>query len=102
MISDQVKTYIPKIQEFFKTQPILKAWIFGSCSRGEERPDSDLDLLVDYDRSQRITLLRICGIAADLEDVIGRPIDLVERDCLHPFAIPTSNRDKILIYERNH
>ena len=32
-----------KIAEYFKTQPVLKAWLFGSYSRGEERPDSDVD-----------------------------------------------------------
>ena len=33
---------IKKIAEYFKTQPVLKAWLFGSYSRGEERPDSDV------------------------------------------------------------
>ena len=33
----------------FKTQPVLKAWFFGSYSRGEERPDSDVDILVKLD-----------------------------------------------------
>lgn len=36
-----------KIAEYFKTQPVLKAWLFGSYSRGEERPDSDVDIHVD-------------------------------------------------------
>ena len=36
---------IQKIAEYFKTQPVLKAWLFGSYSRGEERPDSDVDIL---------------------------------------------------------
>ena len=32
------------IAEYFKTQPVLKAWLFGSYSRGEQRPDSDVDI----------------------------------------------------------
>ena len=35
------------IADYFKTQPVLKAWLFGSYSRGEERPDSDVDLVVE-------------------------------------------------------
>lgn len=46
MLSDEVKAMIPKIQEFFKTQPVTRAWLFGSCSRGEETPQSDVDILV--------------------------------------------------------
>lgn len=34
-----------KIAEYFKTQPVLKAWLFGSFARGEETPDSDVDIL---------------------------------------------------------
>ena len=40
---------IETIREYFKTQPVLKAWIFGSYARGEETPLSDVDLLVQYD-----------------------------------------------------
>lgn len=46
-----------KIAEYFKTQPVLKAWLFGSYSRGEERPDSDVDILVALDYSQPIGLI---------------------------------------------
>lgn len=101
MLSEQVKAYIPQIQEFFKTQPIVRAWIFGSCSRGEERPDSDIDILVDYDPDVRMSLLKMCGIKVDLEEVIGREVDLIQNGCLRPFAIVSANHDKILIYERS-
>ncbi len=43
MISKNVENMIPKIQQFFGSQPIKKAWLFGSCSRGEESMDSDVD-----------------------------------------------------------
>lgn len=39
-----------KIAEYFKTQPVLKAWLFGSFARGEETMDSDVDILVEYDK----------------------------------------------------
>ena len=47
---------IQKIAEYFKMQLVLKAWLFGSYSRGEERPDSDVDILVDLDYNQSIEL----------------------------------------------
>lgn len=34
------------ICNYFKTQPVEKAWVFGSFSRGEERPDSDVDIMI--------------------------------------------------------
>lgn len=38
------------IAEYFKTQPVLKAWLFGSFARGEETPSSDVDILVLLDK----------------------------------------------------
>ena len=45
------KVMILLIADYFKTQPVLKAWLFGSFARGEETEDSDLDILVEYDGS---------------------------------------------------
>ncbi len=101
MISKNVQNMIPKIQDFFGSQPITKAWLFGSCSRGEETTDSDIDILVEYDRQQnRISLMKIAGIMLNLEDLLHRKVDIVEANRLLPFAQETANQDKFLIYER--
>ncbi len=50
------------IADYFKTQPVLRAWLFGSYARGEETEESDVDILVQYDRSGKIGLLKIAGI----------------------------------------
>lgn len=90
------------IAEFLKTQPVEKAWLFGSFARGEETPQSDVDILVRYDSNSRITLMTISRMMGALEQAIQRPVDLVEEGCLLPFAEATANRDKILIYERQN
>ena len=40
------QTMIQQIADYFKTQPVLKAWLLGSYARGEERKDSDIDILI--------------------------------------------------------
>lgn len=100
MLSKNVQEMIPKIQQYLASQPIEKAWLFGSCSRGEETPKSDVDLLVRYQDSDSISLFDISRIMVNLKKIIKRPVDLVEEDCLLPFASKSANRDKILIYER--
>lgn len=87
-------------KQYFKTQPITRAWLFGSYSRGEETPDSDVDILVQYTDSDRISLFTISRIASALRKIAGRRVDLVEEGCLLPFAEMSANRDKVLIYER--
>ena len=90
-----------QIAEYFKTQPVLKAWLFGSYSRGEQRDDSDLDLLVKFDRSQPIGLFTYIRIRRELEELLGCKIDLVEEGTLRPAVQKTANCDLKVIYERN-
>lgn len=89
-----------KLADYFKTQPVLKAWLFGSFARGEETVDSDVDLLVAYDDTEEVSLFTIGGIYMDLKKLLGREVDLVEEGTLRPWAAATVDRDKILIYER--
>ena len=90
------------IAEYFKTQPVVKAWLFGSVARGEETPESDVDILVQYDDTARISLLTISHMMGELERRTGRHVDLIEDGCLLPFAEKSANRDKRLIYERGN
>ena len=89
-----------KIADYFRTQPVTKAWLFGSYSRGEERPDSDVDILVNYDRSQPIGLFKISAMHLDLKKLLGKDVDLVEEGMLFPWVANYVNHDKKLIYER--
>jgi predicted nucleotidyltransferase len=89
-----------KIAEYFRTQPVLKAWIFGSYSRGEQRMDSDIDILILPDKSQHFSLFTLSAMYEDLKDLLGCEVDLITEGGLMPFARESADRDKILIYER--
>ena len=91
---------IEKIKRYFASQPVVKAWLFGSYARGEEREDSDIDILVSFDDKAKVSLLRHAGMLCDLEDLLNRPVDLVNELSLYPEVRETVNTDKILIYER--
>ena len=99
-MSTQAMTH--KIVDYFKTQPIKKAWLFGSFARGEETPDSDVDLLVVYDRSQPIGLFKYARMRREMEELLGRKVDLVEEGTLRPAAHKTANKEKKIIYERKN
>ena len=94
------KNIIQKIQQYFATQPIDKAWLFGSYSRGEEREDSDVDILISVDKSAHVGLFKLSGMMLDIEDKLNRKVDLVTDSGLMDFARKSVDKDKILIYER--
>ena len=89
------------VADYFKTQPVLKAWLFGSYARGEETPRSDVDILFVPDYSGKpFTLFTHGGMYMDLKELLGREVDLIVDGTLRPYAVESANRDKILIYER--
>ena len=87
-----------QIAEYFRTQPVLKAWLFGSFARGDQRPDSDVDILIQPEKT--VGLFKLSGMHLDLQDILHINVDLVTVKGLMPFARESANRDKILIYER--
>lgn len=88
-----------KIADYFKSQPVAKAWLFGSYARGEERADSDVDILISLVPGTRLGM-RFFAMNLELEQLLGRPVDLVIEGDLLPFAEKTANRDKVLVYAR--
>lgn len=94
------KNIIDIICQYFSRKPIEKAWVFGSFSRGEQRPDSDIDILITFVPNTKMGL-QFFGMIDDLENLLNRSVDLVVEGDLLPFAAKSANRDKKLIYERN-
>lgn len=100
MPSAEVADMIPQMQHFFAKQPVNRAYLFGSCSRGEETTDSDVDIMVDLDKTKPIGLFQYVTMKLELQELLQREVDLVETNELLPFARESANRDKFLIYER--
>ena len=92
---------IDLLRKYFSTQPVLKAWLFGSFSRGEDTQDSDVDIIVSLDKSKPIGL-KFFGMWSDLEELLDRKVDLVSEGTLLPFAKESAERDKFLVYERTN
>ena len=89
---------ISKLRDYFSNQPVQKAWVFGSFSREEATPESDIDILVSFDDT--VGLFKYASMVSDLEELLHKAVDLVSDTSLLPWGAPTVNNDKILIYER--
>ena len=94
------RAIVDRLSKYFASQPIEKAWIFGSYARSEENRKSDIDILVNFSPDSKITLFKYIHIVNDLQALTGKKIDLVEDGQLKQFAESSAENDKILIYER--
>jgi predicted nucleotidyltransferase len=73
-------------------------YIFGSRARGTHRPDSDLDLFIDYDPAVRIpNLLRLMQIEEEISEDLGVPVTITTRDALHPLMKHRIERDAVRV-----
>ena len=77
---------------------VVHAAIFGSVARGEDRPDSDIDILVEVNPSVVSSIFAYGGIQQALEDWIGRPVDVAGKDRLRPGVATEAERDQILAF----
>ena len=93
------KKIIKTINDYFKTRPVLKAYLFGSYVRGDADYQSDIDILVDLDYTQRIGL-QFIQMKIDLEKLLNTKVDLVSSNGLSEYIKPFVDDEKQLIYAK--
>ncbi len=97
MTLDTIK--IESIKDYFKTRPVLKAYLFGSYVKGIADSTSDIDILVDLDYSQKIGL-QFIQMKLDLEKLLNKEVDLVSSNGMSKYFKPLVDMEKRLIYEK--
>jgi predicted nucleotidyltransferase len=89
-----------QIQKVIKTFPaIRKAWIYGSFSRGDDRPDSDIDIAIEADDS--FSYFDLAEIQHQIEQAIHRKVDIGFIDAFKPHIRKNVEPDLKLVYERS-
>lgn len=87
-----------KIWPILKRQGVIKAAVFGSAARGEMTKKSDIDLLLKV--SKRKTLFDLIELKLELEEKLGRTVDIVEYDAIHPLIKGAVLKEQKMIYEK--
>lgn len=90
---------IESIRNYFRTRPVLKAYLFGSYVRGMADNKSDIDILVDLDYSQKIGL-QFIQMKLDLQKLLNNEVDLVSSNGMSEYIKPLVDVEKRLIYEK--
>ena len=72
--------------------------VFGSAARGQMKPDSDIDLLVEFLPDSQVDLVDYAGLMLDLSSLLGRKVDLVSKNGLKPLIRDSVLQDARLVY----
>lgn len=89
---DQIKN---KVLPILSSADVLKAAIFGSYVRGDQRENSDIDILVEFPKGK--SLLDLVDLEMKLEEVLGKKVDLVTYKSVSPYLKDYIQRDQIQI-----
>lgn len=73
--TDLLERHRHEIAKVVARYPIAHVWVFGSVARGDDRPDSDLDLLIEL--KPKASVVDILGLDEDLSALLGCPVDIV-------------------------
>ena len=90
---------IESIKAYFRTRPVLRAYLFGSYVRGQADKESDIDILVDLDYNEKIGL-QFVQMKLDLEKLLNSKVDLVSSAGLSKYIKPIVENEKQIIYAR--
>jgi predicted nucleotidyltransferase len=80
----EIRIAIPRdrLEAFCRAHRIRRLSVFGSVLREDFRPDSDVDILVSFDEGARHSLFDLVTMQDELEAILGRKVDLVEREAV--------------------
>ena len=85
-MNEAVPLHIPieELPDFCSRYQVCELALFGSTLRQDHRPDSDVDLLVSFTSTARVTFLTLARMQRELEALFGHKVDLVPKDGLKP------------------
>ena len=89
---------VERIAEICRRYQVRELSLFGSSIRGDMGPESDIDILVEFDPNATVGILKFAALSEDLEAIFGRKIDLVTKLGLKPWVRPHVLREAKLVY----
>jgi predicted nucleotidyltransferase len=98
MTLEQALQTLRKAEAELRAKGIAHAGVFGSTARGEQRVDSDIDIVIDFDPSARITVFDYVGIREDVAGLFDQRVDVVDQRGLKPEVRPNVTRDLVYAF----
>jgi uncharacterized protein len=100
MINAQLELPLAEITAFCQRYPIRKLSLFGSVLRDDFGPDSDVDVLIEFEPGASITYLDLAEMQLELEDLLGRHVDLLTPNALSRYFRQKVVDTALALYER--
>ena len=98
MDSQEIIARLRKNESALRDRGVRHAALFGSSARGDQRPDSDVDIMIEIDPAARIGIYEYVAIKDYIAGLFDTRVDVVRRDRLKPYIRPVATRDAIYAF----
>ena len=98
MKRDQVIATLKAAESELRKRGIRHAALFGSVARGEERPDSDIDILVEFEPGEEGSIYDYVRLKEYVAGLFEGPVDVIDRDALKPHLRTPTARDTVYAF----
>ncbi|MFT4060918.1 MAG: nucleotidyltransferase domain-containing protein [Edaphocola sp.] len=89
------------VADYFKDKPVKRVYLFGSYAKGQQKPESDIDILVDIDDSKkRLSYWDLARFLVELEDLLHAKVDLVLEKTLYPRIKENVLKSRIKLFSK--
>ena len=95
---DALLARLQALKPALQREGITRMWLIGSRARGDNRPDSDIDLMVEIDEGRKFSLLDLVGVKHIVEDDVGLETDIIMRRSAKPTFLEWAHRDAIALF----
>ena len=98
MNREEIVARLREHEAALRARGVAHAALFGSRARGDQRQDSDTDIMIEFDPMARITVFDYAGLKRDLAALFEGPVDVVNRDGLKPYLKPAAADDAVYAF----
>jgi predicted nucleotidyltransferase len=98
MNREEIIARLRENEEALRKRGVAHAALFGSRARGDQRPESDTDIMIEFDPTARITVFDYAGLKDYIGTLFDGRVDVVNRDGLKPYVKPAATVDAIYAF----
>jgi uncharacterized protein len=98
MNREEIITRLRESEANLRARGVAHAALFGSRARGDDGPESDTDIMIEFDPAARITVFDYAGLKEYIAELFDGRVDVVNRHALKPYIRPAANADAIYAF----
>jgi len=98
MTQEEIIARLRENEAGLRKRGVAHAALFGSRARGDQRPESDTDIMIEFDSTARITIFDYAGLKDYIAALFDGHVDVVNRDGLKPYVKPGATADAVYAF----